>query len=569
MRLWSSLKMGAIALLALLLLFAQPGSSPAADSDVTRATLPNGLRVVIIRNPLAPVVTVMQNYLAGADETPAGFPGTAHAQEHMAFRGCSDVSGDQTAAIYAQLGGADNADTDQNITQYYTTVRSSDLDIALRLDSSCMQDIKDDEAEWAKEKGAIEQEVARDLSNPTYKFITRLNQDMFAGTPYSHDALGTRESFDKTTAAMLRDYYKTWYAPNNAILVIAGDVQPRAVLEKVREYYGKIPRHSVPARPKIELPPVKPESFTLDSNLPYQLAFLSFRMPGIDSPDFVAVEVLADVIGSERAKLYDLVPQGKALDTGFGLAEHFPKASVVYSAAAMPADADAAPVVAEMRKIIADYAANGVPADLVDAAKRKAVAGAAFRRNSIAGLAREWSQALAAEGRNSPDDELNAMKRVTTADVNRVAKKYLIDSQSITAVLKPMPTGAPISNSGFGGTESLTAAPSKPVVLPDWAAARLLAIESRLLPRLRQTSLCPTACASSFAPRPSAPPSPWSAPSVPMPRFKLPAARRAFPRCSAISSPMAPSRSTGWRSRRPSTISPPPKPAATAFLSRC
>src|SRR5271170_1268277 len=142
---------------------------PTAETGVTRATLDNGLRVVIDRDPLAPVVTVEENYLAGGNETPTGFPGMAHAQEHMAFRGCAGVHADQTAAIYAQLGGAGNADTQQNITQYFETVPASDLDIALRLDAACMQDVEDSQSEWANEKGAIEQEVARDLSNPTYK----------------------------------------------------------------------------------------------------------------------------------------------------------------------------------------------------------------------------------------------------------------------------------------------------------------------------------------------------------------------------------------------------------------
>src|SRR5579863_7253672 len=84
-----------------------------ADSDVTRATLPNGLRVIVVRDPLAPVVTVMDNYIVGADETPIGFPGMAHAQEHMAFRGCDGITADQTAAIFAQLGGNGDADTQQ------------------------------------------------------------------------------------------------------------------------------------------------------------------------------------------------------------------------------------------------------------------------------------------------------------------------------------------------------------------------------------------------------------------------------------------------------------------------
>ena len=255
---WSIVRMTAVSFLAAVLLFAQ-GRPAAENNDVARATLDNGMRVVILRNPLAPVVTVEQNYLVGGDETPQGFPGMAHAQEHMAFRGCADLMGDQISAIYAQLGGTDNADTQQNITQYFVTLPAGDLDIALRVDAACMQDVQDSQAEWAQEKGAIEQEVARDLSNPTYKFITRASEDLFSGTPYSHDPLGTKESFDATTGEMLKNFYKAWYAPNNAILVIAGDVDPNAVLTKVKEYYGKIPRKTLPPRPQVNLNPVKSE----------------------------------------------------------------------------------------------------------------------------------------------------------------------------------------------------------------------------------------------------------------------------------------------------------------------
>ena len=448
-----------------------------ANTDVTRATLGNGLRVVIVRDPLAPVVTVEQNYVVGGDETPDGFPGMAHAQEHMAFRGCSSLSADQISAIFAQLGGFGNADTQQNITQYFTTVPAADVDIALRVDADCMRGIQDLQSEWAQEKPAIEQEVARDLSNPTYKFFTRLNQDMFSGTVYSHDALGTKESFDATTGEMLKDFYTKWYAPNNAILVIAGDVDPDAVLARVKEFYGNIPKKSLPPRPTINLQPVKPESFTLDSNLPYLLAFLAYRMPGTDSSEFAAAQILGDVLSSQRGNLFAMVPQGKALQTEFGFAEAYAKASVAYSVAVLPADGNAAPVIAEMRRILADYAANGVPAELVEAAKRREIAGQEFRRNSIPGLAAEWSDALAAKGRNSPDEDVEAMKRVTTADVNRIAKQFLADQNSITAELKPVPSGEAVASKGFGGGEQLTSAPTKPVDLPSWASSRLLSVE--------------------------------------------------------------------------------------------
>jgi zinc protease len=460
-------------LLALTALIIAVAAAPQEQKreNVVRATLDNGLRVVIVRDPLAPVVTVEENYLAGGNETPAGFPGTAHAQEHMAFRGCAGLSADQIAAIYAQLGGTQNADTQQNITQYFVTVPSQDLEVALRLDSSCMQDVQDSQEQWDEERGAIEQEVSRDLSNPTYKFITRLNEDLFSGTPYAHDALGTRESFEKTTGAMLKKYYQDWYAPNNAILVIAGDVDPAATLATVKRLYGPIARRPVPAHPEINLPPAKADTFTLDSNLPYELVFVAFRMPGTTSPDYAAARILGDVISSQRADLYGLVPAGKALGTDFGMAETYPKASVGFALAAVPSGADPAPITAEVKNILAGYAEKGVPADLVDAAKKGEIAGAEFQQNSISELAATWSQALAGEGRESPSDIVDAMKKVTLADVNRVAKTYLTLSTAVVATLKPSASGEAVAGKGFGGAEATTAAPTKPVTLPDWAEA--------------------------------------------------------------------------------------------------
>jgi zinc protease len=471
-----------ISLLLLLLLAAAVGGHAAAPQPqerggALRATLPNGMRVVILHNSLAPVVTVELNILAGGDETPPEFPGMAHAQEHMAFRGCTGVSADQTAAIYAQLGGRNNADTQQNITQYFATVPTADLDVALQVQAACLRGIDDTQQEWAQERGAIEQEVARDLSNPTYKFLERLNQDMFADTPYAHDPLGTKSSFDATTGAMLESFYGKWYAPSNAILVIVGDVDPTATLAKVQQLFGGIPDHAIPARPVVSLRPTKPETFTLDSNLPYVLGFIAYRLPGTNSADYAAAQILADVLSSKRSDLYALVPSGKALAADFGLAETYPLASIGFGLVALPAGSDASGVIKEMRGILSNYAQKGLPEDLVEAAKRSEVAAAEFERNSIPGLANVWSNALAAEGRASPDDDVEAIKRVTVADVNRVAKQYLVDQNSITATLKPVPTGQPVAAKGFGGAEEVTSAPSKPVQLPSWAAASLARLE--------------------------------------------------------------------------------------------
>jgi zinc protease len=126
-----------------------------------------------------------------------------------------------------------------------------------------------------------------------------------------------------------------------------------------------------------------------------------------------------------------------------------------------------------MRQILNKYATDGVPQDLVDAAKRAEIAQAEFQRNSIPGLAEVWSAALAGEGRNSPEEDIDAIRKVTLADVNRVAKQYLLNVSTITATLKPVNGGGPIAEKGFGGSETVTSSPTKPVILPDWAKGPL------------------------------------------------------------------------------------------------
>ncbi|HZL26517.1 MAG TPA: pitrilysin family protein [Acidobacteriaceae bacterium] len=471
MKILTGLKMTAA--MALLAAMTVANASAQDAKGVVRETLGNGLRVVVIHNSLAAVATVQMNFMVGGNETPAGFPGDAHALEHMAFRGCTGMTADQTAAIYAQLGGQNNADTQQNITQFFATVPAADIDVALHAQASCLRGVDVAPAEWAQEKGAIIQEVQRDLSNPTYKLISRLNEDMFAGTPYAHDPLGTRPSFDATTAQMLSDFYKQWYTPGNAILVIVGDVDAAATLAKVKELFGDIKDHPLPARPEIKLGALKQDTFSLDSNLPYVVGAIAYRLPGTESPDYAATQILADVLASRRADLYAMVPAGKALAAQFEMGEQYAKAGVGFGVVVQPAGTDATASIAEMRAVLNNYAAKGVPEDLVIAAKRSEVAEAEFQRNSIPGLADVWSAALAGEGRQSPDEDVEALKKVTLADVDRVAKEYLTDTNSITATLKPVPDGEAVSAKGFGGAESLTAQPTKPVVLPVWAEKAL------------------------------------------------------------------------------------------------
>ena len=449
----------------------QAGAST-PDADVLRATLDNGLRVVIVRNDLAPVVSVEVNYLAGSDEAPPGFPGMAHAQEHMMFRGSPGLSGDQLAYLDAVLGGRANADTQQSVTQYSNTVPVRDLGLILRIESIRMRGVSDRQDAWVKERGAIEQEVARDLSEPEYVLYTQLLKTLFEGTPYAHDALGTHASFEKTTGAMLKAYYDRWYAPNNAILVIAGDVQPKSVLDQVKALFGDIPRKKIPVRPEVRLGKLHPRTLRGRTDKGNGLVLAAFRVPGTDSPDHAALSLLADVLGSQRSDLYALAADGKALTTDAQV-DLLPRAGLAYVVAEFPKGRDPSVLMNQLKAVIANDARHGFPPELVEAAKRREIMELELKKNSIPELAETWSQALAVEGRNSPEDDIEAMSRVTSADVDRVAREYLRLDRAVFAVLTPEASGRPTPGKGFGGAESF--APEHPgaVKPPKWARQAL------------------------------------------------------------------------------------------------
>jgi len=458
-----------------------PGTLPAPAAHATsadaalRTTLPNGLRVVIVPDRLAPVVTTEINYLVGSNDAPAGFPGTAHATEHMMFRGSEGLDKDQLAELGARLGGDYNADTTETVTQYFYTAPADDLPVALHVEALRMAHLNMRQEDWDKERGAIEQEVSRDLSSPAYKYLSQLQAIMFAGTPYENDALGTRPSFDKTDATLLKAFWSRWYAPNNAILVIAGDVDPQTALADVKAAFGDIPHKALPEHRSAALAPVKPQTLSLPTDYPIGLVTLGYRMPGLKAKDFATADILSDVLSSERGTLYGLVPAGDALAAEF---LYRPKADVGYGVAlaAFPKGGDGRALLAKLRGVLADAAAHGLPAELVAAAKRRELAQLGFRNDSISGVAQSWSQALAFQGLDSPDAIADAYKAVTPEAVNALARTLFDPSHAVTAVLTPEDSGKPTAGHGFGGAESFASAPDKPVALPDWASRALAAL---------------------------------------------------------------------------------------------
>lgn len=444
------------------------GVSSTSSSNVLKTTLDNGLKVVVVRDAFAPVATQQITYFAGGNQAPEGFPGIAHAQEHMMFRGSPGLTKNQLSGIYARMGGDMNAFTTNNITSYFFTVPAQDINVALHVGALRMAGVNDAQAQWEKERGAIEQEVARDYSSPIFQLLRKMRSHLFAGTPYVNTALGTKASFDKLTGKHLEAFHKKWYAPNNAMLVVTGDVDPQAVFAKVKKLYGDIPSRDIPKQQSITLAPVEATTFSTPSDQPYGIVLVAFRMPGYASPDYPAARLAADALSSKRGPIQALRYEGKALFAGFQM-RTFPDTGFGVALALYPSNGDADSVRQALVDAIGKVQKNGIKPEILNAAKQRAILNQALQTNSISGLAMAWTNALALADLNSPHEALERLREVTPKQANALIKKRLDLSQAVTLIAKPTPGSKPTSGKGFGGKESFGGAPEGKVNLPSWA----------------------------------------------------------------------------------------------------
>jgi zinc protease len=472
-------RLAVVAALCTTATLARSSAAPDAPGDVLKATLANGLRVVVVRNTLAPVVSTDLAYLVGSRDDPPAFPGMAHAQEHMMFRGTRNLTTSQLLTIATALGGNFNAETSDTLTQFEFTVPASDLDAVFHLESDRMRDVLDAQPQWADERGAIEQEVLRDESAPGGDFFRDAQALAFAGTPYAHQGVGTRAAFDKLTGPELKAFWERWYAPNNAVLVVAGDVDPPEVLERVRSAFGTIPRRALGVHASAPLAPLRRTVLHRATTLSYPFAAVGFRMPGVRSPDFLPSFVLQQILGAVRGPIHALADSGQALDAEWLALPYVPEGQLAFATAALGPGSDPSAMSARLEAILRDYVKNGVPRELFETTKRQAIADQEQSRNSIAALASDWATTIALDDEPSIAREQALLASVTLADVDRVAKKYLVPERAIVAALTP----------SAGATENAPPAPpqtgpEKPLDpkgnvtrLPAWAAPLLAHID--------------------------------------------------------------------------------------------
>jgi len=448
----------------------QPTASTAAGPDApAELTLPSGMRVVVVPDRLAPVALTAIAYGVGSRDD-EGTPGIAHATEHMLFRGTRTLSGAQLAAVAARMGAAYDAFTNETNTTFYYKIPAAYVPVAIAIEADRMRNATIADADWATERGAIEQEVRAHEAGAIAAPAQSMRETLLAGTPYAHAPVGTVPAFDALTAAQIRAFYQRWYVPSNATLVVAGDVDVADVLARVRAAFGSLDAAPAPPHANFTVPALTAGTLAADVDFPLGLAVAGYRFPGRNDADYAAAQVLAVIMQSGRGPLAELTTSGHVLGS-FPVQNAFREFGTFGILVAPAHDDTAQHALTLVQDALETYRANGVPSDLVDAAKARILAGDASRGASISGLGLDWLDAL--DAGTTPAAQAAAIAAVTKADVDAAAQRYFSPAHSVTMVLRPKPSKARAATASAQQTEHVGVTAPDDVALPSWARAGL------------------------------------------------------------------------------------------------
>ncbi len=291
------------ALLALLVF-----TLPARAAEVTTFKLDNGMEVVVLEDRRAPVVVHMVWYRVGAADEPPGKSGIAHFLEHLLFKGTDDLEAGEFSAIVKQNGGSDNAFTSQDYTAYFQRVASDRLDLMMQMEADRMRDLEMTEEDVATERQVVlEERGTRTDSDPNSLFREQRSAAQYLNHPYGIPVIGWRHEMEQLNRDDAFAFYQKYYAPNNAILVVAGDVSPEEVRELAEKYYGPLaPTPGLEARARPQEPPqlVERRLTFVDERIAQPFVSRSYIAPERDQGDqFKAarLKMLASVLGGSGA----------------------------------------------------------------------------------------------------------------------------------------------------------------------------------------------------------------------------------------------------------------------------
>ena len=436
--------------LAAMLLVALPTPAPAKVFSPESFTLENGLQVVVVENHRAPVVTQMVWYKVGAADEPLGKSGIAHFLEHLMFKGTTNTPVGEFSQLVARVGGNENAFTAQDYTAYFQTVAVEHLELVMRLEADRMANLVLDDSKVLPERDVIlEERRQRTDNDPASQLAEQARAALFLNHPYRLPTIGWEHEMRGLTTEDAIDFYRRWYAPNNAALVIVGDVTADQVRPLAEKYYGVLPRREVPARVRLAEPPqVAPRQVTLESpqvdQPSWTRTYLAPSYHGGAKEHAYALEVLAQILGGgPTSRLYRhlTIDQGIATAVGVWYSPDAVDLGTFGVAASPQAGAEVPALAAAIDAELAAVLKDGVTEAELAAAKALLQADAVKARDSLSNPARTIGATLATGGTvedvESWPDRIGA---VTVDQVNAAARYVLKPESSVTSILLPKET---------------------------------------------------------------------------------------------------------------------------------
>jgi zinc protease len=428
--------------LALVMISLAPGLSAYPATQVQEFNLDNGLKVLLLEDHKSPAVTFQVWYRVGSRNEKDGKSGLAHFLEHMLFKGTPTTGPEEYSRIIAKNGGRSNAFTTTDMTVYFATMSRDKVAIELELEADRMANALLGEKYFEPEKKVIQEERRlRTDDNPAAALAEVANAVAYMVHPYRRPVIGWMDDIQSLARQDLVDFYKLYYAPNNAFLVVTGDFSTEDILTKIRATFGKIPRGAEPPKVRTEEPPQHGERRVVlkkQAELPFLL--ISYHAPNLKNPDNYALDLLSVVLaGGRSSRLYqDLVYQKRLLR---GVDADYSGVSIdptMFSLVAqlLPGK-DAAQVEREIDKLLDSLKAELVSERELQKAKNQVEAAFIFSRDSIFGQAMKIGSYEVADNWRQMDAYLDGIRNVKREDLRRVATQYLDRDRRTVGLLIP------------------------------------------------------------------------------------------------------------------------------------
>jgi zinc protease len=413
------------------------------ELEVYETTLENGLKVLLLPQHKAPVVTFHVWYRVGSRNELPGRTGLAHLMEHMMFKGTKRVGGQTYSQLIRKNGGRDNAFTSQDYTGYFVTMAADRIHLPLTLEPDRMVNLLLNPEEVERERAVVmEERRLRTEDDPASALGEEARAVAFKAHPYKNPVIGWMEDIERLSREDLEAFYRTYYGPNNAVVVVVGDFDRAELLPRLREAFGPIPRSPAPPPVRSAEPPQKAERRVLlvrqDAQLP--VVMVAYHVPTLTHPDSYALEVLEVLLaGGRSARLHRHLVYEQQL--ALGAAAYYDRISADPDLFVLYATAGPGRTAGELEQALYAeldrFKAEAVSARELDKAKNQIEASFVFSQDSIFSLARQLASHEIVAGWRYWTAYLPGIRAVTGEDVRRVARTYFNQENRTVGVLLP------------------------------------------------------------------------------------------------------------------------------------